>query len=191
MVGGGLLLGLFVGKAVVSKPFQMERLRPRYWIGAAKKMKRKQWVRLVVIALWVTVASLIVTDLLTRFFTQAGAPLVNPDEYPFTQVQQDYPWLVLILANVLPIFEEWVFRGIIIDEIYEWKHSKALAVGLSALLFAAFHLSNPGTYLSFVVSLIPASILLGLCYIKVGLGGSIIAHNAYNSFLVIVDMLSR
>jgi len=191
VVGGGLLLGLFVGKVVVSNPFHLERIRPRYWLGAARRMKRRQWVRLLTIALWVTAISLIVTDILTILFTQAGAPLVNPEEYPFTQVQQEYPWMVLIVANILPIFEEWVFRGILMDEIIRWKHSKALAVGLSSLLFAAFHLSNPGTYLSFVVTLIPASILLGLCYLKVGLGGSIVAHNAYNTFLVIVDAISR
>ena len=185
------MLGLFVGKVVASKPFHLQRLRPRYWLGAARKMKRRQWVRLLTIALWVVAISLIVTDIITIFFTQAGAPLVNPEEYPFTQVQQDYPWLVLIIANVLPIFEEWVFRGILMDEIIRWKHSKALAVGLSSLLFAAFHLSNPGTYLPFVLTLIPSSILLGLCYLKVGLGGSIVAHNAYNSFLVIVDAISR
>ncbi|MEW6592503.1 MAG: CPBP family intramembrane glutamic endopeptidase [Candidatus Hadarchaeota archaeon] len=187
----GILLGVFVGMVVASRPFHLERLRPRFWLRATRRMKRRHWVVLITVALWVAAASLVVTNLVSNYFYQVGAPLVNPAEYPFTQIQQDYPWLVLIAANILPVFEEWVFRGILIDEFIRRGRSKASAVFFSSILFAAFHLSNPGTYISFALTLIPSSILLGITYLKVGLGGALLAHNSYNSFLVIVDAVSR
>ncbi|MEW6222542.1 MAG: CPBP family intramembrane glutamic endopeptidase [Candidatus Hadarchaeota archaeon] len=187
----GILLGILVGMVVASRPFHLERLRPRFWLRAARRMKKSQWVRLITVALWVAAASLVITNIISNYFYQIGTPLVNPEEYPFTQIQQDYPWLVLIAANILPVFEEWVFRAILIDELIRRGRSKAFAVFSSSLLFAAFHLSNPGTYLPFVLTLVPSSILLGICYLKVGLGGALFAHNSYNSFLVIVDAVSR
>jgi membrane protease YdiL (CAAX protease family) len=142
------------------------------------------------VALWIAGISLIIATVISNVFAQFNVALMDPQEYPFTQVEQEYPLLLLAIVNILPIFEEWVFRGILIDEIIKWKHSKLLAVVLSSVVFAVFHLSNPGTYLAFAVTLLPASILLGLCYLKVGLGGAILAHNAYNSFLVIIGMFT-
>ena len=187
----GVVLGLIVGKLVVRRPHQIERLRPRHWRAAIRKMKRKQWVRLFTVALFVTAASLIASTVVGTLLQQAEIQVVSPDEYPFTSIERDYPLLVLASVNILPIFEEWVFRGVIIDEMVRWRKSKLLAVVVSALLFAVFHLSNPGTYPALVVSMLPASLLLGICYLYTGLGGAIVAHNSYNTFLVIVGLLMR
>ncbi|MDI6642994.1 MAG: CPBP family intramembrane metalloprotease [Candidatus Hodarchaeaceae archaeon] len=187
----GLVLGLLIGKLVARRPFHIDRLRPRFWRAAMRRMKRRHWVRLLTVALWVTAASIIISGVVGTLLQQAQVQTYSPEEYPFTAIERDYPWLVLIAVNALPIFEEWIFRGVMIDELVRWRGSKLLAVLVSALVFAAFHLSNPGTYLPFVLPLIPAGLLLGVCYLKTGLGGAVIAHNSYNTFLVIIGVLRR
>ena len=186
----GLVLGLVVGRLVVRNPYHLKRLRPTYWRSVMRKMKRRHWVRLLTIALWVAAASFIASALMGELLVRAEVPVVSPEEYPFTMIERDYPLLVLVAVNVLPIFEEWVFRGIIMDEIIRWRKSKLLAVVASAIIFSSFHLSNPGTYPAFAISLIPASLLLGVCYLYTGLSGSIIAHDLYNTFLVVIGVLS-
>ncbi len=189
MVVSGLILGVVVGKLIADRPEHLKRLLPRHWLGIARRMKRKQWVRLLNAGLLVAAAALIITTFVTNLLARAQVPLYDPSEFPFEGLQREFPLLLLAMVNILPIFEEWVFRGIIIDEVTRWKGSKVLAIVLSSLIFALFHLSNPGTYLSYVLVLLPSSVLLGFCYLKVGLGGAILAHNVYNSFLVVVQML--
>ncbi len=183
----GVVLGLVVGKLVVLRPHYLERIRPRFWRAAMRKMRRKHWVRLITIALWVTAALLIISRVIETLVWESGIELVNPREYIFIYLPLP---ILLLTVSILSIFEEWIFRGIILDEMVRWRHSKLLAVIVSALVFAVFHLSNPGTYLAFALPLIPAGLLLGACYLYTGLGGAIIAHGAYNSILVILGILS-
>lgn len=144
----------------------------------------------MVIGLWTAAVSLALVTVVQFLLAEAAVPIVNPSEYPFTGLEEHYPWILLIIVNVLPIFEEWVFRGILIDEYYRWRRSRLGAVVFSSLLFAFFHLSNPGTYPAFVLAIFPSSLLLGVCYLKAGLAGAIFAHNVYNSFLVITGVLT-
>lgn len=188
VLAAGLVLGLIVGKLVIQRPYQIERLRPRHWRKVARLMGRKQWIRLFAIALSVTAVSLILSTIVGAALQQAGVQVVSPEEYPFTSIERDQPLIVLAAVNILPIFEEWVFRGVIIDEVIRRRKSKLLAVAFSAVLFAAFHLSNPGTYPAIIISMLPASLLLGACYLYTGLGGAILAHNAYNTLLVFVGL---
>lgn len=184
----GLALGLVVGKLVVLRPHYLERMRPRYWIPRARSMRRKEWVRLISIALWFTVATLVVATIVGVVLSEAGVELYSEEEYPFTALEEQYPLLLLAVVNVLPIFEEWIFRGILLEEVARRARSKWLGVGISALVFAAFHLSNPGTYPAVTIPLIGAGLLLGACYLVSGLAGAIITHNAYNTILVILRL---
>lgn len=185
----GLVLGIVVGKLVAERPYHLNRILPRRWTKVARKMRRKEWVRVIGIGLWVAALSLIITTVVSAAFAQARIEVQNPAENPLSELQATSPLVLLVLVNVLPIFEEWVFRGILMDEIIRWKRSNLLAIVLSSVVFAAFHLSNPGTYPAFAVVLFPSSLLLGLCYLKTGLGGAILAHNSYNTFLVIIEMI--
>lgn len=187
----GIILGLVVGRIVAFRPSHIDRLRPRFWRAAMRRMKCRDWVRLITIALWAAAASLIISAVIGGLLQRAEVPIYSPEEFPFTAIERDYPWLVLVAVNLLPIFEEWVFRGIFIDEFVRWRGSKLLAVVLSTIIFSLFHLSNPGTYFGYVIPLMPAGLLLGFCYIKTGLGGAIIAHNTYNTFQVIIGVLMR
>jgi len=187
----GIILGVAVGRIVALRPSYVDRLRPYYWLSAAHSMKRSDWVRLITTVLWVLAASLIASAVIGTFLQEARIQTYSPEEFPLTAMERDYPWLVLIAVNLLPIFEEWVFRCILIDELVRWRRSKVLAIVISTVLFSLFHLSNPGTYLGYAVPLIPAGLLLGLCYLRTGLGGAIIAHNSYNTFLLLIGLLSR
>jgi membrane protease YdiL (CAAX protease family) len=187
----GTLLGVFVGWAVARRPFHFERLRPRYWRAVMRRMKRKDWAKLIAIALLVAAVSIVISEEIGALLTRAEIPTYTPSEFPITSIPMEHPEvspLFLVLVNVLPIFEEWIFRGILIDEIVRWRRSKLLAVVLSTIVFAVFHLSNPGTYPAYVLPLIPGGLLLGVCYIYTGLGGAILAHNLYNTytFLMII-----
>ena len=185
---GGVVLGLVVGKLVVPRPQYLERIRPRYWVPQARSMRRDEWVRLITIALWFTAATLIVAGIVGMVLSGAGVEMYSEEEYPFTTLEKQYPLLLLVVINVLPIFEEWIFRGILLEEVVRRTRSKWLGVGVSTLIFAAFHLSNPGTYPAFAIPLIGAGLLLGACYLVSGLAGAIITHNAYNTILVILRL---
>ncbi len=184
----GLVLGLVVGKLVVLRPHYLEQIHPRYWVPRARSMRRKEWVRLISIALWFTAATFAVATIVGMVLSGAGVEMYSEEEYPFTTLEKQYPLLLLVVINVLPIFEEWIFRSILLEEVARRTRSKWLGVGVSTLIFAAFHLSNPGTYPAFAIPLIGAGLLLGACYLVSGLAGAIITHNAYNSILVILRL---
>lgn len=181
----GVALGLIVGKLVVLRPSYLEQIRPRHWLPIARRMQRRESIRLISIALVFTAAALVVAITVGSI---PGLELYSKEEYPFTVLQEQYPLLLLIVVNVLPIFEEWIFRGILLEEVARRTRSKWIGVIVSTLIFAAFHLSNPGTYLAFVLPMLGAGLLLGACYLVSGLAGAIITHNLYNSISVILTL---
>ncbi|MGC8817669.1 MAG: CPBP family intramembrane glutamic endopeptidase, partial [Candidatus Hadarchaeum sp.] len=87
---------------------------------------------------------------------------------------------------ILPIFEEWIFRGILLEEISLRTKSRVLGVLASALAFGFFHLSNPGTYPALAIPLTLGGALLGACYLVNGLAGSILSHILYNFLILVV-----
>ena len=180
----GVVLGLVVGKLVVLRPSYLERIRLRRWLPVARRMRRREWVRLISIVLAFTAATLVMATIVGEVLRGAGVELYSREEYPFIVLQEQYPLLLLVVVNVLPIFEEWIFRGILLEEVARRTRSKWIGVMVSTLIFAAFHLSNPGTYPAFAIPLLGAGALLGACYLVSGLAGAILVHNAYNSILV-------
>ena len=190
VIGAGVLLGIVVGRIVVLRPRHLDRLRPRVWLPELKRMSVRRWLVLFSAAFSVAVVSLLFSTVVGWLLQLFEVPAVSPEDYPFVTLERDYPWLVLAVVNILPIFEEWIFRGIIIDEVIRWRGSKFFAVLISAALFSAFHLSNPGTYPGIVLSMFPASLLLSLCYLYTGLGGAILAHDFYNTLLLAIAFLT-
>jgi membrane protease YdiL (CAAX protease family) len=184
-IAGGLL-GWIVGKLVVRRPYYLERLRPSFWWPIAKKMRQLEWSRLLVISLAFATLALF-SALLVGWVVQdkMGWELYSEKEFIFTEEKIPLP-LLFLTVNLLPIFEEWVFRGILLEEASRRTRSRSLGVLISASVFALFHLSNPGTYPAYAIPLVAGGILLGACYLLVGLGGAIIAHCAYNTILMIM-----
>lgn len=190
ILAAGAALGVVMGRIILRRPYHLERLHPRSWLPVVRRMGLRRWLAVLAVALSVAFLSLILSTMVGSILLQSGIETVSPEEYPFVSLERDYPWLTLLLVNILPVFEEWIFRGVIMDEVIRWRRSKALAVLVSAILFSAFHLSNPGTYPAIVVSMLPASLLLSICYLYTGLGGAILAHDFYNTVLVAIGFLS-
>ncbi|MGQ9788115.1 MAG: lysostaphin resistance A-like protein [Candidatus Hadarchaeaceae archaeon] len=186
----GAALGIFMARIILRRPYHLERLHPRSWSPVVRGMSLGRWLLLLTIALSVASLSLILSMMMGYVLLQSGIETVSFEEYPFVSLERDYPLATLLLVNILPIFEEWIFRGVIMDEVIRWRGSRTLAVLISAILFSAFHLSNPGTYPAIVVSMLPASLLLSICYLYTGLGGAILAHNFYNTLLMVIGFLA-
>lgn len=185
----GILLGFIIGKLLASRPEHIRRLMPSHWGKKARRMSREKWVRLFSTGLAAFAASLALTSILSTILTASGVELENPSENPLRAIEAVSPLLILVVANALPIFEEWIFRAVIIDEVLRRKKSKLIAILVSSLLFSIFHLSNPGTYPGYAISLFPASLVLAWCYLRAGLGSSIFAHNSYNTFIVLMNAI--
>lgn len=183
-IAGGLLGGI-VGKLVVRRPYYIERLRPRFWWPIVRKMRQLEWSRLLAISLAFTTLALFSALVIGWVVQDKMGWELYSEEFIFTEEKIPLPFLFLIV-NLLPIFEEWVFRGILLEEASRRVRSRSFGVLISALVFALFHLSNPGTYPAYAIPLVAGGILLGACYLLVGLGGAIICHCAYNSLLMIM-----
>ncbi|MEM2878055.1 MAG: type II CAAX endopeptidase family protein [Candidatus Hadarchaeales archaeon] len=184
----GVALGLLLGWVLARRPVHIRRIKPKVWIPKAKSMGRRKWIELIALSLSVALFSLFISIQLGNLLLSSGVEMYSPEEFPFVKMM-DYPVLMLLTVNLVPIFEEWIFRGIVIDEVKRLSRSTALALAVSTLSFAAFHLTNPGTYAAYVIPMIPCGVLLGLCYLRVGLGGAILAHSSYNTFLFILQVL--
>ncbi|MFN4133578.1 MAG: lysostaphin resistance A-like protein [Candidatus Hadarchaeales archaeon] len=191
IVIAGIILGVIVGKLLVENPHHVKRLMPRHWRRVMRKMKHGDWVKLFSTGMATLAASIVITFFLSNLFITAGVALENPEENPLRQIEAISPFLILITANILPIFEEWIFRAVIIDEVLRRKRSRLLAAVVSSVAFSLFHLSNPGTYPAYALSIFPASLILAWCYLRAGLGGSVFAHNSYNTFIIVMDAVMR
>ena len=180
-----MVLGLVVGKLVVARPHYLELLRPRLWLPIAKKMGRRDWLKLLGVILAFSALSLVVAISVGVAVGWLGLEMYSPAEYPFARLEEISPTLLLLSVNILPVFEEWIFRGILLEEIARRGRSLSLGVFLSTLAFAVFHLSNPGTYPAFLLPAFAAGLVYSACYLFSGLPGAIGAHCLYNSIVAL------
>lgn len=93
------------------------------------------------------------------------------------------PLLVEISFMVVVAFvEELLFRGYLLNNLLQ-SMNKWLALGISSLLFALFHETNPDVTVFAIVNILLAGILLGLNYIFTkNLWFGIFFHFAWNYF---------
>jgi membrane protease YdiL (CAAX protease family) len=69
---------------------------------------------------------------------------------------------------VVGFVEELVFRGVLLGCFIIWFRSRALAIGLSAILFAAAHLGNQNIEPSAFIGYCLAGVVYGISYIRTG-----------------------
>jgi len=160
-------------------------MRPKLWVRAIKKMKGRDWLVFLAISL----ALALITYYAMGYFSATVEKVwalqsQNPQENVFLALES-YPILLSIIVLTVPIFEEWIFRGILLDEFSRRLRSRSIGVTISAFFFALFHLSNPGTYPAAVLPLFLGGVLFGLCYLRVGLGGAILWDSAYNLLMLL------
>lgn len=89
-----------------------------------------------------------------------------------------FGWMVLISFS-----EELVFRGYILGNLMEFIPNKWVALGVSSILFAAYHAITPGVHTLAFANLFLAGILLGINYIFTqNLWFSFCLHLGWNFF---------
>jgi uncharacterized protein len=87
-------------------------------------------------------------------------------------------WMILIAFS-----EELVFRGYILGNLLESLSNKWIALVISAILFAVFHLASPGVHTLAFANLFLAGLLLGINYIYTkNLWFSFMFHLSWNFF---------
>jgi membrane protease YdiL (CAAX protease family) len=89
-----------------------------------------------------------------------------------------FGWMVLIAFG-----EELVFRGYILGNLMECVPNKWIALGISSVLFAAYHAIAPGIHTLAFINLFLAGMLLGINYIFTrNLWFSFLLHVGWNFF---------
>jgi membrane protease YdiL (CAAX protease family) len=180
----GVILGLVIGKLITRRPYYLRRLHPRFWLNAAKKMRARDWVKLSIITSYFAVlAFFLIIDI--TILMPAGW-LYSQEEYIFVKLAEISLPLLFITVTVLPIFEEWIFRGILLEEAARRTRSRLAGLVISALIFAAFHLSNPGMYPASIIPMTVGGLILGTCYLLGGLASAIVCHSLYNAMLIVI-----
>lgn len=91
--------------------------------------------------------------------------------------------IVFVVVVVAPVFEEVLFRGLLVESLR--SRGRSSAVLGAAVAFAVWHL-NPVALRYYVV----LGFLLGYLYWRLGLYGSMSAHAAFNGVLVAAAVLS-
>jgi uncharacterized protein len=87
------------------------------------------------------------------------------------------------LLVLIAFSEELVFRGYILNNLLETFANKWIALPISAILFAGFHISNPGMNSLAFANLFLAGLLLGVNYIYTkNLWFSFLFHLSWNFF---------
>lgn len=69
---------------------------------------------------------------------------------------------------VVGFVEEFIFRGVLLGCLMLWCRSRALALGLSAIIFAAAHLGNPHVEPSALIGYCVAGVVYGIGYMRTG-----------------------
>ena len=180
-----LVLGAVVAKLILRRPYYLERIRPRFWLRIVEKMKRRDWVKLLAIAFFFTALTWWVIYRWVTPLVAARWALYSEEEFVFTRLAEVSVPVLIVTVIILPVFEEWIFRGILLEEFARRGRSRSIGVIASALAFTAFHLTNPGTYLAYLIPGFGAGILFGICYLVSGLSGAVLTHCAYNSILAL------
>ncbi|MBS1947124.1 MAG: CPBP family intramembrane metalloprotease [Bacteroidetes bacterium] len=86
------------------------------------------------------------------------------------------------ILSFIAISEELVFRGYILNSLMQ-SFNKWVALFISALLFTAFHISNPGISAISLSTLFLGGVLLGLNYVYTkNLWFSVMLHFGWNFF---------
>lgn len=183
----GMILSIFLFARYLRKhPRAFRPLSPRVWISRARSMNRRSWARVVGVGV---AFALISFALLPRASTaveeEIGPVVTDPEQHPVTIIHGIFPAFLLGFAVVMPVFEEWIFRGMILREFLKAR-GWVVALLVSSAAFAALHVANPGTAPLMFLPAFLAGLLFGVSYLYGGLGASTISHSLYNGIVFFV-----
>ncbi len=116
-----------------------------------------------------------------------GAPLINPDAHPVTQVIVNFPVAAAVILGTLPILEEWLFRHVLMRRMMRFGLLAALLS--SSAVFAFFHLMNSGTHLGALIPVFVGGMMFGIAYHWRGFACACMTHILYNELVLIAVYL--
>lgn len=96
--------------------------------------------------------------------------------------QSNLPWLFLVLVVLAPLYEEWIFRKLLLDRLV--KYGELPAVFTSGLLFGLYHGNVEQFFYAVFIGW-----LLAYVYVKTGrVGYCVVLHMLINFFGSIVPL---
>lgn len=175
----GIFLGLFLGYLLDRKPRYIKYFKTKFLKREFENAGWKKWGK-VIVGAFAGVAMIYLVHFTQSLVVSNVGSTLSEDNIFSSMMNLYYP-LYFVIITVFPIFEEWIFRGIILEEIRIRFSSNWIALALSTVIFAAFHLTNPGMLLPSLIVYTVGGFILGLGYIWGGLSTSITIHVLYNS----------
>ncbi len=176
-LAGNLLVqfGLFLGVTAVL-------IRRRLSWKEAFGMKASLFPRSLVIGLLGCVALVPVTFLLHALsqyaITRLGLPASDQLAIQWLEENQSFFFRLCLFVQaviIAPVCEELFFRGLLLQSLRRY-YSAPLAIGLSSLLFAAFHFNLPALLPLFAIA---SGFAVAYLYSR-SLAAAMILHAAYN-----------
>lgn len=184
---GALCFVAVVGFWLARHKEELLKLSPRRAWREAKRMGRREWVRLLAYSAAFIGVALLVIPLVAGWLVSTGAPLTS-EEHPVVQTASISLPLAFLLMGVLPVFEEWLWRGIVLERLR--KRIPVLnAVLISAFGFGLFHLLNAGTYLWGFIPPVVAGFIFSIAYLMDGLKCASLTHIGYNETALVLAFL--
>lgn len=168
-------MGYIIGEIIRKNPSYLQLINPLHWISNVKKADRNRWIRIISISILVGFASFFAQLELNEVIIHFLGPLLKEENIFLDIASFSFP-IFLVSITVLPIFEEWIFRGVVLEEAGKYFQSKEIGLLLSSLFFALFHLSNPGTLPAAVITYFIGGVIFGIGYLAGGLSVAITAH---------------
>lgn len=180
----GVILGVIIGKVVAENPRYIELFRLRFWVSSAKEADKRRWMRFISLAVIFAGLAFFLVGYVSNIVASRWM-LYSKEEYVFVKIARISLPLLFASVTLLPILEEWIFRGILLEEIARRWKSRWWALAISSVIFAIFHLSNPGTFPAAVIPLTFGGLILGGSYLAGGLATAILCHSLYNVILIL------
>jgi len=181
----GITLGILMGEFLARKPQYFRSLDPRLWVNRIKEASGSEFIRNTSLTVIFGGVMFFTSLFVSQYVSDIWGPTIAKDNV-FADIEGTSFLLFAVSISFLPILEEWLFRGVILEEIARRSNSKWIGLFLSSLIFAAFHLTNPGTNLAAIIPYSVGGLVLGISYLVGGLSVAIGCHVMYNLLLLIL-----
>jgi len=158
---------------------ELRKLYPRLAWRSLRRLGTRGWIRLAGFSTWLIVILLCIipaSGVLAEWL--AGGPIVSVEEHPVTVTASISLPLAFALMAILPVFEEFLWRGIVLERLR--TRGTINAVIISSFGFGLAHLLNAGTWFWAFVPPTIAGFVFCAAYLADGLRCAILTHSGYN-----------
>lgn len=177
--------------------FALTKFRYRF-VNDFKQINWHFFLKLItylIISFCLTIYSNVLVSLLTSYFPTYSDFEVENQKSVIDIITNINPLVTFLMICVsAPLFEEFIFRMVLIDEFLGFVPSKNLKIIISTIVFILIHLSNGfgGTLIGFIIGALgyfSVSFTMSLCYVRENnILLTILIHfiNNFNAFFAIM-----